>query len=50
MIIMFIFLFLSVVFIVCTAFYLSYKKNNSSIKQIIPNKDTKEKVKKMFPG
>lgn len=45
MIIMFIFLFLSVVFIVCTAFYLSYKKNNSSIKQIIPNKDTKEKVK-----
>lgn len=46
MIVMFIFLFLSVVFVVGTAFYLSYKKNNSSIKQIIPNKDTKEKAKK----
>lgn len=46
MIVMFIFLFLSIVFVVGTAFYLNYKKNNSNIKQIMPNKDIKERLKK----
>lgn len=46
MIVMFIFLFLSIVFVVGTAFYLNYKKNNSNIKQIMPNKYIKERLKK----
>ncbi len=46
MVVMFIFLFLSIVFVIGTVIYLNYKKNNTNIKQIVPNKETKNKIKK----
>lgn len=44
MVIMFIFLFLSIVFVIGTIIYLNYKKNTSKMKQIVPSNNEKEKT------